>query len=112
MDVGSTPRRTTWLRAITITLTITAGLGVIGSVVWQATDEPEPPSLVEPTEPVDQPLLTGDDEVEWFVDEPQIDFGYLADVHAASRLQFDECQQDFAAITDESSSGRHPLYFC
>ena len=110
MDVGPTSERSTWLRAVAVT----AGLGVVGlgSVAWLAAGEPDSPDRVEPTEPVEQPLVVADVDFERIVGDPQVDIGYLAGVHAASRQNYDECQQDFADLTDELSSSRHPLYFC
>jgi hypothetical protein len=53
-----------------------------------------------------------DDGLEWIVTDPLVDLGYLADVHASSRLQYDECQQGFADIATDPSSSRNPFYFC
>jgi len=46
------------------------------------------------------------------MNDPLVDLVDLADVHAASRLQYDECQQGFADIAADPSSSRNPLYFC
>lgn len=108
MDVGSSLRRNTWLAAVAATV----GLGVTGAVVWQSASDSESPGLLEPAKPAEQPLFVGDDGFEWIIEEPQVDVSFLADVHIASRLQYDKCQQDFAAITGGSSSSRRPLYFC
>lgn len=108
MDVGSSLRRNAWLTAVVVT----AGLGVTSAVVWQSAGDSESPGLLEPTEPAEQPVFVGDDGFEWIIEEPQVDVSLLAGIHAASRLQYDECQQDFAALTGESSSSRRPLYFC
>ncbi len=89
-------------------------------VGWQVLTE-ESAARPEPDQPTRIDTVETDAEVsgssldngfEWIVTEPSVDLGYLADVHASSRLQYDECQQNFAQVATEPSSGRHPLYFC
>jgi len=83
------------------------------AVGWQvlATDDTaEPPPRPAPIEHNVQ--TDSGPGIEWNVTEPAIDLGELADVHASSRLQYDECQQDYAEVAADPSSSRNPLYFC
>lgn len=78
-----------------------------------ARPEPDQPTRIDTVET--GAVVSGsslDSGFEWIVTEPSADLGDLADVHASSRLQYDECQQNFAQVATEPSSGRHPLYFC
>ncbi len=92
----------TGARRGTIVAGVTVGL-VAAAFGWQAvtndaTTDPDPSNSNE--------------TLEWKITEPTVDLGDLAGVHASSRLQYDECQQDYAGIASEPSSGTHPLYFC
>lgn len=119
MVSGSTKRRSGAARG---PIAIGAGLTVATVVVvgWQAlsNDTAAPPELDRPTnnETVETTPIgstSGADEAsDWATTNPLADLVDLADIHASSRLQYDECQQGFADISADPSSSRNPLYFC
>ncbi|MGK0276731.1 MAG: hypothetical protein ACI9N0_003127 [Ilumatobacter sp.] len=54
-------------------------------------------------------------EVEWEQPAPtvpRVDGFELADVHANSRLEFDECRADYVDTGTGRTVGRNPQYFC
>lgn len=110
MVSGSTTRRS----GAVITVAIVAIAG------WQAlsNDNAAPPELDRPTNsdtvattPVGS-ASSSDNASDWVTTDPLVDLVDLADIHASSRLQYDECQQGFADISADPSSSRNPLYFC
>ena len=66
----------------------------------------------QPAEPAPDVFDSIDWQVDGLLDESLLDLADLAEVHATSRLQYDDCQQDYAAISSEMSSSRNPQYFC
>jgi len=107
-------------------------LALAGLAGWQvlADDTTEPaPTEPAPTEPaptadtvVDDwqtdpvfdagPDAGPDNGFELLVEAPRTDVSSLAEIHATSRLQYDECQQDYADVAADPSSSRNPMYFC
>ena len=95
-------------------------VAVVAVVGWQAlsNDTAAPPERDRPrhnetvvTTPIGA-ASGSDNRSDWVTNDPLVDLVDLADVHAASRLQYDECQQGFADISADPSSSRNPLYFC
>ena len=77
--------------------------GVAATVIFDSDDSTRPTQDVEPLRVEwDQPVST----------LPLVDVYELADVHANSRLDFDECRSDFVATGADRTVGRDPLYFC
>ena len=119
MVFASTTRRSGTARG---PIAVGAGLAVaaVAVVGWQAlsSDTAAPPERDRPT--LNETVGTApigaasrpDDGSDWVMNDPLVDLVDLADVHAASRLQYDECQQGFADIAADPSSSRNPLYFC
>ena len=102
-------------------------LALAGLAGWQVlADDTTEPAPTEPaptadtvvddwqTDPVFDagPDAGPDNGFELLVEAPRTDVSSLAEIHATSRLQYDECQQDYADVAADPSSSRNPMYFC
>ena len=89
---------TATLAAGTLLAVVVVGAAATVAPQWLGDDPGDRPAPTVPTERV--------------VMVPVPDAANMGALHATSRLQFDECQQDYNEISDDPYSSRQPLYFC